>query len=689
VPAPVVPPRPELPPVPAVAARPSATRPSRRRLRIYARDPTLGGRLATFDDLIATVAVRNEPELAPGPVGEYLEVIDIDPASNRAYLPVDLNQIDLALADGHMPSEGNPQFHQQMVYAVAMQVIDAFEFALGRKALWAAADQGRPPSREWIASSEAEIETVPISEVRPRPLSRFCRRLRIHPHALRGRNAYYSPGKVALLFGYFPADSRIGAITPPGTMVFTCLSSDVIAHEVTHALLDGQSQAFRDPSNKDVLAFHEGFADIVALFQQFTYRDLVRRAVARGRGRLTTSDLIGTLARQFGEGTGKAGPLRSYPDLPPEQTYAKATAVHDLGATLVATVYRAFLAMADRRTGALVRLATGGTGVLGRGQLHPDLVDALTSEICQAALDVQKICIRALDYLPSVDITFGEYLRALITADVDAWPEDTSGYRIALLEAFREAGMLPRDLRTVSCESLVWDPPQKDDFPWLLGLAEEMRIKPGPELNREQTQRIASQRRNILERRLRQALTDDADHSLHRLLGLQPGLRRFANDGRLMKRQPEGTNFYVDDVRVKRRERAGGEMKFDVIARVRQRRPEPLDPGVPGAGTFWFRGGATLIIDPFATAKPVLAEHSGGVDDHTRHAEARLRFVIRKRTDNDSRLIAERQYRLGRVAGDPRAAYFGSPEDLSRSMAGAEPFAFLHALRDRNDDGPA
>ena len=30
------------------------------------------------------------------------------------------------------------------------------------------------------------------------------RRLRIYPHALRDRNAFYSPDKKALLFGYFP-----------------------------------------------------------------------------------------------------------------------------------------------------------------------------------------------------------------------------------------------------------------------------------------------------------------------------------------------------------------------------------------------------------------------------------------------------------------------------------------------------
>src|SRR5262245_36607033 len=57
-------------------------------------------------------------------------------------------------------------------------------------------------------------------------------------------------------------------------MVFTCLSHNVIAHEMTHAVLDGMGLPhFTDPSNPDVLAFHEGFADLVALLQQFAYPD--------------------------------------------------------------------------------------------------------------------------------------------------------------------------------------------------------------------------------------------------------------------------------------------------------------------------------------------------------------------------------------------------------------------------------
>jgi hypothetical protein len=83
--------------------------------------------------------------LLPGPTGDYLEVIDVDPASGCAYEPVDLNDPHLLATNGLPPSEDNPKFHQQMVYAVAMTTIQHFERALGRQVLWS---EGRvePPT---------------------------------------------------------------------------------------------------------------------------------------------------------------------------------------------------------------------------------------------------------------------------------------------------------------------------------------------------------------------------------------------------------------------------------------------------------------------------------------------------------------------------------------------------------------
>src|SRR4051794_3685115 len=113
-------------------ARSLVPAPAQRRLRVFAFDPGVRAQLETLSFSELTLNVLWEDDLAPGPIGEYLEVVDYDPASKSFYAPVDLNDKYLLAQNGLAPSEGGPQLHQQMVYAVAMNTIDHFERALGR-----------------------------------------------------------------------------------------------------------------------------------------------------------------------------------------------------------------------------------------------------------------------------------------------------------------------------------------------------------------------------------------------------------------------------------------------------------------------------------------------------------------------------------------------------------------------------
>ena len=122
-------------------------RPAFRCLRGYSIDPSLTTRLETAPISEVTFKVPWEP-LERGPVGEYLEVIDVDPASGCFYEPVDLEHPHVLAQDGLPPSEGTPQFHQQMVYAVASLTINNFERALGRRSLWAPRPQRAGQARE-------------------------------------------------------------------------------------------------------------------------------------------------------------------------------------------------------------------------------------------------------------------------------------------------------------------------------------------------------------------------------------------------------------------------------------------------------------------------------------------------------------------------------------------------------------
>ncbi len=433
-------------------ARPSVDAPTSRRLRILAFDPSLATRLETATVNEISVDIRWEDDLKPGPIGEYVEVIDFDPSSGVFYRPVNLDHRYLLAEDGIAPTESNPQFHQQMVYAVAMSTIRHFERALGRVAFW---------SDHTTKDGEGKY------------LDQFVRRLRIYPHALRDRNAYYSPQKKALLFGYFPVTKK-DAHNTPGTLVFTCLSHDIIAHEVTHALLDGVHPRFSEATNLDVHAFHEAFADIVALFQHFSYPTVLESQIRRTGGDLATENLLGQLAQQFGRATGRGSALRDALGgidqetgkwtlrEPDPQALTQARGAHERGSILVAAVFRAFINLYTARTADLFRIAGGRISGSDNLTLYPDLVRRLTEEAAKYASRVLQMCIRAIDYCPPVNITFGDFLRGVITADMEYAPEDERGYRIVFIESFREWGIHPQGVMSMGPDALAW--PSGDDI---------------------------------------------------------------------------------------------------------------------------------------------------------------------------------------------------------------------------------
>lgn len=389
--------------------------PDRRLLRAYAYDPLF----AELNDTIVTLSVPYEP-LPPGPVGSLVKVNDYDPVRKVWYTPVELDDSRLLAQQGLAPSAADPRFHQQMVYAVASSVLEHFERGLGRRFR-----MGKHP-------------------------------IVLYPHAFVGENAYFDPARKAVLFGYFATDRDNPGLLLPGELVFTCLSHDIIAHELTHGIVDHLRPRLTEPSNHDVAAFHEAFADLVALFHHFTLPDLVRRYLQGSRLDLSTATPLVELARQFGEASGMHGPLRTALDRPDPKRLGRTLEPHDRGAILVAAIFAAFIDTYEARIADLVRIATGGTGQLPPGNLHPDLVARIADEAITNATRFLTICIRAFDYLPVVDVTFSDFLRALVTADRSLFPTDLGRKRAAIIEAFRRRGIYPDGIASPAEGSLLW-----------------------------------------------------------------------------------------------------------------------------------------------------------------------------------------------------------------------------------------
>lgn len=593
--------------------------PTCRRLRIFTYDPSLSSRMELRGIATTTVEVDWEWDLKPGPVGEYLEVVDIDPASARAYDPIDLNRPEILAQDGLEPSEGSPQFHQQMTYAVAMRTIARFRGALGRVPLWADRVVERP---------DGAVER------------RFIRRLRVYPHGLREPNAYYSPDKGALLFGYFRAEAPGNSEVLKGGMIFNCLSHDVIAHETTHALLDGLHPTWKQPTNPDALAFHEAFADLVALFQHFSIPDALLSEIRRERGQLRLTQMMGALARQFGQAIGGHGALRNaigVPAAPTDYENNRAAGPHALGEILVAAVFDAWLQVYEDRIADLMRLATGGTGVLPQGAISNDLAQRLAEEAAKLASHFLNICIRALDYCPPVDLTFGEYLRAMITADRDLIRDDPRGYRVALVEGFRRRGILPAGVQTWSPEAMVWETPERrDDLMPLAKAIEDMGASWRLDSKRLEAWQASQRDAHIL----RDVLTQPAHAPLREALGL-------IEEGATQSRggaQGQAGKIEVHSVRPLRRVGPNGQVDVSMVIEVTQSwRPEKSTTGFPG--------GCTIIWD---------------------RTERRIRYLIFKRVGHATRIEEGRRF-LDALSGSARSNY------VRPALSACEPFALTHS----------
>jgi hypothetical protein len=566
-----------------------------RPLKVYAFDPTRGRSLGNY------MCMQTKYEaLRPGPVGDRLAVIDYDASNHCYYQAVDLDDPFILLQGGLPPSESDPRFHQQMVYAVASETIQRFEFALGRQIHWR-------------------------TDHRPKE-SAYHGLLRIFPHAVQEANAYYDPTLRALLFGYFSASETDSGENLPGQTVFTCLSHDIVAHETTHAVVDGLRDAFMDPAGPDTPAFHEAFADIVALFQHFRQTEALVETIRRtggliyapelkseakpGKGgpltqvELTESNPLVDLAKQFGEGMGTRKTLRSaLGTRPNSHDLERLFEPHARGAILVAAVFDAFFSIYIRRTRDLMRIARSG-GYRDGMDLDADLVTRLAKEAAKTADQFLNICIRAIDYCVPVAITFGEFLRAMITADYDLVPNDPLGFRKALIDAFRSRGIRPEGVTSYSEESLRWDRPEAK-FPIRCdGLDTRVRHQ----LDAESFRRVQTENAKKL---------NAFGKTYADVLGLAPDLGIQAHSFHPIHRVgPDG------------------QLEIEMVAELLQEKAERLGPDDPKS-VMQVRGGVTLLFD------------EDGV----------VRYAVRKSLKTKGRTEQQRQYLMELMDSSAAATY--------------------------------
>lgn len=393
-----------------------APTPVTRTVSVIAQDPSVrrhDGRI-----LMARIRIPYET-LAPGPMGYRVQVVDYDSTTGRYHgahvLPATVEDEPPAWRDGRDGIVDDYRFHAQNVYALVMKTLARFEHALGRRVSW----------------------------------SFRTHQLKVAPHGMLDANAFYAPAEEGLVLGYFPGAGE--------RAVYTCLSHDVVVHETTHALLDALRERYLDPSSPDQAAFHEGFADVIALLSVFAQRELVTALLRQGRSArrraddplidardltpaaLRRSALFGLAAQMGREMEGVRGSaLRQSTTLPRDPALKDTLEFqepHRRGELLVAAALAAFieawaraiasLAVPRQTTFTLARVAEAGA----------DIADLLVT-----------MWIRAVDYMPPVHVSFADALSAALTGDREARPDD-GRYRLRehTQAAFAAYGFRPAD----------------------------------------------------------------------------------------------------------------------------------------------------------------------------------------------------------------------------------------------------
>lgn len=408
-------------------------KPRYQKLTIIAQDPGVRVGKGKVKKIVrAKIRVPAE-NLSPGPWGYRVQVVDYDASSDTLWTPHSYAyESDIVVDPFEKVSDAellkNPQFHQQNVYAIVMRILARFEQALGRRVSWSFGGH----------------------------------QLKVAPHAFADANAFYSKEDECLLFGYFadPKYLEEGTRAKPGRgIVFTCLSHDVVAHETTHALVDGLRERYTEPSSPDQAGFHEGISDVVALLSVFSLTSVVELLLADQK-KFGPDDLRSTVLFKLAEEMGSAvtqsrgAALRRSVALKPNVAWKNDPEYdepHRRGEILVAAMLNALIHIWATRIQGLRQDSAGRldvTRVVEEGQRAADFLLTMS--------------IRALDYCPPVHLEFGDYLSALLTADTEIRPDDSIfKFRQHLRESFQSYGIQPAGAG--SAEELgIWSSPEQE-----------------------------------------------------------------------------------------------------------------------------------------------------------------------------------------------------------------------------------
>lgn len=349
------------------------------RVPLMIQDPEIS-QLPT-DRLVEDWLGLAEEHYLDGPVTERVAVVDLDPTTEAlepgAVFEPPSGRRTFGRYRVDRLTVASPHFVQVSVFGTVMRTIYLYEErdTLGRKVAWGFDGPQLlvVPRAGWLA------------------------------------NAYYERRSRSLQFFSFRARGRL---------VHTSLSRDIVAHETAHALIDGIDPDLYDALDPQGLALHEGVADLTAVLIAFRSPRLRTAVLERTGGSIEQSTSFSSIGEQFGRAidpAGHAGWLRNLLDdsrLDPHGDPALEPEPHALSQVLTGALYRFLVALHDdyKRLLAARRHETP-LAVSGRA-------------LWAASEQFKRMILRGLDYLPPGEITFADYMRAILAADQASFADD-------------------------------------------------------------------------------------------------------------------------------------------------------------------------------------------------------------------------------------------------------------------------
>ena len=116
--------------------------------------------------------------------------------------------------------------------------------------------------------------------------------LAVTPRAGVDLNAYYD--RRSLRFFHF-TDTRVG-----GT-IYAADSTDVVSHELGHAILDSYRPDMFNAASLEIAAFHESFGDFTAMMYILTHDEVIQFVLKETAGDLRKTNIVSRLAEQLGK----------------------------------------------------------------------------------------------------------------------------------------------------------------------------------------------------------------------------------------------------------------------------------------------------------------------------------------------------------------------------------------------------